>query len=718
MKQYINNKPTKLFNNACPMKKDYVYRYESRPYFSCKYIEPLINEGEQCIIELYITNVNDSIYRKGECQDTFTLKYIIDNGNENFKYNINAGYFSLQLPILDVGDHEIELQVIDNKGIMSHELLQRFRVIPPLQSTEIRQVTDSDLTTYNINKMGSDDATTMTNTRTGLQALMNDSVEQGYKKLILPTGEYRISNDHLDWDGTTSHIHPSSLVIPNNFTLDLNGSLIVQNPFVSQRGMIFTLVNTDDSHIINGTIQGDYATRDLTPTPEVPQYVGEHCGIISIEGDCKYTTIENVTIKDSVGYACGIGINGSDSCWGKIKHLSNFTLSDVDEKGNNIVSPIVCTSDYADISTQVPSGFTMIGKFLGMRGQSGKTSLGKIHFYDENYNFIETKIVQQYRKVRIPNNTKYIRASVYHNNPKDVAFQCFHMKSPYNCAFKNVHFENTRTCAIAFTTMNNCIMENVTFDNCGQSLTPAAIDLEDGWQQQQDFTLRNCEVLNPAGTVDLIVCAGYNIRVEDCKNFRTSFRVGLQDYYVTGCTLNSVQSSGRMEHIMNNTFTGAGVSNGHGIEWMEKNYYTIIRDCELIQARLLLYNDHVKYINCVMDYQDVINNTHSVVIQSIVCENCTIKNYSNWKSWIGSAKFINCTFENLDVTVRDNIEFIGGSFTNCKFTSWTIETNIKVDGTMSDDTSYIKLYTDGGSGRDTVNITSSNVQFIDAGKYN
>lgn len=711
MRKYLNNQVRIQRNNKFKINSHYVNLHPNHPYLSTAYIEPLTIVGNDIDINIYIADARHLSYRKDE-KTYMDLIYTLNDEDPKIINNVATGEYKLVLSDLKVGDYTIELYVIDNRGIRSHELLQRFRVINPIKESEIWHVTDSDLSQYKVDKNNnSSSAQVMTNTRVGLQSIIDYARDNNYKRIILPTGTYRISNDHLDWDGTTPSIHPSSLVLHSGLTLDLNGSTIVHHPFVSQRGMMFTLVDTDDTHIVNGTLQGDYPTRDLTPTPEVPQYVGEFCGIISIQGDCRYTTIENVTIRDAVGYACGLGVNGGSSTYGRVKYFESFQLKDVDKDGKLIDSINVCTSGFADISSQVPYGFTMIGRFLGMRGQQGIVPFGKIHFYDADYNFIETKVVQQYRKVRIPNGSYYARASVYQSTPNGINLAIYNMKTPYNCAFRDVEFINTRTCSIAFTSMNNCLMERTTFDNCGQSLTPAAIDLEDGWQQQQDFTIRDCEVITPAGTMDLIVCAGYNIRIEGCNNFRTSLRVDLVDYCVTNCVMQGLQSSGRYERIYNSTFIKSGIVNGHGEEYMEKNYRTIVKNCNLNEVTIAGKVDKpVKYINCVLDYNNITPQYHEPRLSYAEFEGCIIRNYSNWKSWIGyGCKFTNCTFENIDMTLSGDLTIIGGTFTNCKFASWLDPVNITIKGVQSDDISLIKLQLN--SGVDTITIENSNVRY-------
>lgn len=712
MIMYFKNKKCNFFfknKNIHIANKNTVIADWKHPYLSTAYVEPLIYEGQKNSINIYITDYEQSEYKRGYSENVFRLEYKINDFETCIVHDLKAGEYTLELPVLDVGEYEIQLQVIDNYGRRSHELLKKFRVIKELTEIETKIITDEDLMLYGINKFGSQNDLDMTNTRIGIQKMMDDCHKEGYKKIIIPFGEYRVSNDHLDWNGTTPPIHPSSLVIPSNFTLDLNGSTIKQHTFVSQSGMLFTFVNTDDSHIMNGVIEGDYNERDLTPTPEVPQYVGEFCGLISIQGDSKYTTVENVTIKNSVGYTTGIGVASGESVWGKVRYFENFKMGDVNEHGVDIEASDRCISDFNDISSQVEFGYTMPGRFLGMRGQQGKSSIVKLHFYDENKLFLGTKVCQQYRKIKIIPNSKYLRVTIYQDSNNVSGFTCYNMKIPYNCSFKNVHFENTRTCAVAFTTMNNCILENCTFDNCGQSITPVAIDLEDGWQQQQDFTMRNCEVINQAGTLDIIICAGYNIRMENCRNIRSSWRVDVIDAKISNCELQGLQYSGKMERIFNNTFLKDGASNGHGVEWMPEGYTVTIRNCNFLEAKINS-GEKIEYRGCDFDYNNKTNNYHEVDLGNNKFYNCNFKNFSVWKSHIEGNIFKDCMFENFNVTINGINEFDRCKMTNCKFTSWLKETHIKLNNVHADTDSYFKLKLN--DNRDSIKEFNSNINII------
>ena len=94
------------------------------------------------------------------------------------------------------------------------------------------------------------------NTSAGLQQLLDDISFQGYTSIKLLPGTYRID-------------HEETIFIPSNFTLDMNGATIKLNQFTGDSALMITLNNTYDSHVINGTIEGDYYSHDYSNSPSI-----------------------------------------------------------------------------------------------------------------------------------------------------------------------------------------------------------------------------------------------------------------------------------------------------------------------------------------------------------------------------------------------------------------------------------------------------------------
>ena len=110
---------------------------------------------------------------------------------------------------------------------------------------------------------------------------------------------------------------------------------------------------------------------------------------------------------------------------------------------------------------------------------------------------------------------------------------------------KNVNFIDTRTTAIAPDSCENVLIENCTFTRCGNSITPAAVDFEDGYCEMQDIYYRNNKVIEPAGTATVIDCGGFNHVYED--NREHTLAIGLN---VMGAAITSSKEQTRNQNII------------------------------------------------------------------------------------------------------------------------------------------------------------------------
>ena len=101
------------------------------------------------------------------------------------------------------------------------------------------------------------------NNRIGLQQLIDDTAMAGYKKLVLLPGTYRIEN--IDGE--------ACLKVPDRFTLDLNGAKIKLNGCTTSGCVMIEIRCRYDSHVINGTIEGDFFEHDYAGSPNNSEWV-------------------------------------------------------------------------------------------------------------------------------------------------------------------------------------------------------------------------------------------------------------------------------------------------------------------------------------------------------------------------------------------------------------------------------------------------------------
>ena len=73
------------------------------------------------------------------------------------------------------------------------------------------------------------------------------------------------------------------------------------------------------------------------------------------------------------------------------------------------------------------------------------------------------------------------------------------MKSTRYFECNDCHWEDNRTCC-AISQVQHYAFNRCTFARSGQSITPCEIDLEDGWEQQQEIFMSNCESIERPGS--------------------------------------------------------------------------------------------------------------------------------------------------------------------------------------------------------------------------
>ena len=475
------------------------------PYISTYYIEPKVSPNEDVIIDYYVTDYYHKEYTEEDTSETFTITVKIDGQTDIVKKNVKAGNNSINIgKFKTTGEQKFSIIATDQYGRNSHELFNFFLVEDSDEkekSSKEYVMTKDDLLKYNIkntdtyeNKyiatLNLEEPTSETvkaelekiaetiipnsntytciiadtvgngepgnwwgetivkyaddynkdtvmqeaaNTRAGLQQLLDDISFQGYTSIKLLPGTYRID-------------HEETIFIPSNFTLDMNGATIKLNQFTGDSALMITLNNTYDSHVINGTIEGDYYSHDYSNSPNNSEWVMG----ISIGGESKYSSFENLTVKDITGYGGGNGIAKSrDESFGYTYTNptaigDTFKLGDIDsETGEFIESTNRTTSDFIDIAGYDGIGYLSISRYLGYQGNSCNTWNMIAHFYDGEQNYISSIDGYFYRRIGVPDGAKYMKVTIleesYHT---DLSVQYFRV--PTHCAFKNIKFENNR----------------------------------------------------------------------------------------------------------------------------------------------------------------------------------------------------------------------------------------------------------------------------------
>lgn len=592
------------------------------PYISTYYIKPIVKSGEEVLIDFYITDYNHREYVYDDYSNLFSVTIKASGQKEQIIKNLKAGDHQISLGTFEnPGEVTFSLLCTDEEGRNSHELFNSF-LVKNNKAQTLYRMNHSDLETYTLNNT-SNDNTAFTNS-IGLQKLLDDKKALGYDGITLYEGVY-----YVDYHYT--------LEIPDEFTLDLNNSTLKLKEFTGSNALMVSLKNKFDSHVKNGTIEGDYYHHDYKNSKDGSEWVNG----IGITGSSHYCSFENLSVKNITGYG---GINGI----GKIKEDSPYYTSvpyikigntfkncDIDRKtGEEIKSASRSTCSFIDLKNHSSLPFISISRYLGYQGIGTDTFNILCHFYDENYRYIKTTDGYQYRRIQVPENSKYIRVTLLCDDcPEDLTINSFLL--PVNCQFKNIDFTNCRCVGLANGAMNNMLIENCSFSHCGETLAKCALDAEDGWDLMQDITFRNLNFYDNENN-DFLTCGGHNFIIENMK-------------------------AGKMHF------------------WERTNSY-VVRNCKNIDNLSLYHGSHEKS-GYVRIYDNKINASTKVVSKSIidnwpvVIKNCSI--HGKAENTLGSCLFLNCTIGKPDKTASlDNNIPTGtgeGNFIGCKIQNFSGE---------------------------------------------
>lgn len=670
-----NDKPVESFDE------------EEIPFICINYYSPRMEDTQDVIIPFYATDFYQKEYLQDDYSEEFKLRYELD-GKVSYK-NIKAGDNEVNFGKVEKGIHWYSLQLEDKYGRVSRRIFNEIWVVNKeeyeIKEEETYIITDNDLAQYNINKENSEVVEDMVNNRMGLTNLFHDLQEQGYRKCILPNGIYRVNRALRRGVGENTPID-----IPTRFTVDMNGSTFKLHPYNdreygnigSVENLMVRMTDTFDSHVINGTFEGDYAERKVNGW--ATSYNGEGSNCFTSSGGA-FNSLNNITITQITGYNSGTGQNGSYG-WGKLGAWEDNVaiINGVDTFKEGYTTSKLGTMDDAMLANH----YIVASVWLGYGGLKSSRWNIDFHFYDENQNFIETIRTYQYTRCRIPENAKYFRVTFFNTASNMNGLSIHHMKSEKNFIFNNCHWLDNRTCSAS------CQFQHLTFLNCdftrsGQSITPCEIDLEDGWEQMQDFFLEGCEIKEHVGTASLISCAGINHQVENCKNFNFTARYNLRGITMRNnenCGLNLTvgYKTGNTVRCYNNTMPffkysdtgeyfekekmGYIIKNNtlNALPSSNKDNIGIIKDC-------VCYGIGGKYVNVVDSILYRTNPKVDYIHENMYYTNCIFKGTEGQDQMMFSFNLFNtkrvyegCTFEAPTYFAPHN-QFNSGIWNNCTF---------------------------------------------------
>ena len=180
----------------------------------------------------------------------------------------------------------------------------------------------------------------------------------------------------------------------------------------------------------------------------------------------------------------------------------NFELGNIDENGqidNSITTNYYRYNQYMDVSGL--GEYYLVGYTQGYHGYPYlRSRLYSIHFYDQNYNHIESQMynLQYYNYIK-PANAKYAKIVIYQEAPPTSGDTDFNgavafmrtMGMPRNCYIKNCTFEDNFSTGLAMCGGQGWLIEGNTFSNNGGRMPGCDIDWEDGWEHMVGDVLKN-----------------------------------------------------------------------------------------------------------------------------------------------------------------------------------------------------------------------------------
>ena len=104
------------------------------PYISTYYVEPVVEDDEDCVIRYYVTDYDHSLVRKGDASKRFDVTLKLTTDRVDFRVEkqrgVESGDGAFNLGKLACGDYYVGIAAKDrDNGLDSHTVWQRFRVV-------------------------------------------------------------------------------------------------------------------------------------------------------------------------------------------------------------------------------------------------------------------------------------------------------------------------------------------------------------------------------------------------------------------------------------------------------------------------------------------------------------------------------------------------------------------------------------------------------------
>ena len=542
------------------------------PYVSTYYVKPTVTPEEAVKVGFFVTDFASSKVRFLDDSHRFSafLEYRPVGGESTVLTleDLASGDAEFDLGRLPAGEHEMRVWAKDAEGRESHRVIHDFRVLAAgdlaIPEDKAYSMAEADLASYGIRNdgdlervvfVGADGKSEVVKekradapgyvvtlpldpetgkepwqafkkakvvydagydkaaveadavrTAEGLQKLLDEKAAAGFRKVVLLPGTYRMS-------------HTKSLAIPSGLTLDLGGAVLKQNGFTGDRSCLVRILGATDAHLTGGTLEGDYWEHDYAHSPHNSEWPAG----FEIGGDCRYCSVEDVTVADVTGYGGQNGIS-PDVPGGLSRFLENlpaFAPGGLDPATGEVDASdkYRFTTDFKDLGKILDAGNRrlQVSRYLGYQGVATRSWQTTVAWYDAERTFLCAETCWQYREMWIPRDAAFLRVSVEAESAEaagaaGLVLTAFRL--PVNCAVARCSFDRCRCVGYAASAMKNMLFEGNRFTRSGESAACCAFDAEDGWDQMQDVWFhKNVFRDNPRNN-SILTCAGHNFVLE------------------------------------------------------------------------------------------------------------------------------------------------------------------------------------------------------------
>ena len=464
------------------------------PYIAREFYNHTFKPNQRVEVGFYIDTDTMDLYEK-DIVSLFRIKAYVDHKLVSTKV-FKSGSHVFDFGVLVEGEHILALEGEDIYGRKSFRDYFEVRV---KDGTVVNryEITLDDLKNYGVKNDYTEDVCEPMTT-------MLEELSKNYNYLVLPQGTYKTAID-------------KTIDIPTNTTVDLNGATIkMEEGKAGNHALQLRILQCEDTHVINGTIQGDYDTHDFANSTNNSEWVHG----IDISGRSKYSSFENIEVKDVTGYGITSGFaadkDGAGYCWG----IVNFkTTSKVSKNATTGHLDASCYTDFIDISKFKVDGcnYFQLGKYLGYQGCPSTAWYYILEMYNENKELVDTLNGYYYRRVYIPQNVRYIKLKNYANSTLALWMNdtcLFAFKVPVNCEVKNCKIDRARCVGFAPSAMESLRLLDTEFTRSGYNGAKCAFDSEDGWDMMHDFYMTRCNFHDNPNN-DWLTCAGHNFLLEN-----------------------------------------------------------------------------------------------------------------------------------------------------------------------------------------------------------